>query len=607
VLTKPTRSVIDFLRRAALPDRAGQSDSELLGSFLERHDEAALAALVKRHGPMVWGVCRRLLSHHDAEDAFQATFLVLVRKAASIVPREMVGNWLHGVAHQTALQARRTAARRRAREVQVTEMPEPETVPQEAWAEIRPLFDQELRRLPDIYRVLIVLCDLEGRTRKEVARQLGVPEGTVAGRLARARVKLAQRLTDRGIVLSGVALTALLAQNVASAGVPASLVSETIQAASLLAVGQAAPELITAKVTALTEGVLQTMFGNKLKNLIGALMVALCLIGIGTVLALAQQPDTPRRAAPQTPQAETTAAARTGADAKPLPVGPNRLLVGRASRLTLIDPTGKNEKNLLAVRLLLDSIRLSPDGKQVAYLANDPKAPEPTALLYVAGVDDKMGQSLGVSPRAFAWSSDSTEIAFTEFPMPDKKLSAVHGIINVKTKEKTALNLPDDHYITDWSRDGTHFVTGIFLINRDGTEPRALTDKRLPAGSFGLVGRLSSDSKRLLMRVVTPSTENYKDTTRSNGKDLAVLDLATGKVMPVADVPINGEVHGYCWSPDGKQIAYTWSEVLEGKPEDLADKEIESQVVGCDPDGKNLRVISSEKGRLITISGVDWR
>src|SRR5438309_6532848 len=160
--TSPTTSVLEHLRRAALlRDGVGLGDGELLGSFIERHDEAALAVLVRRHGPMVWGVCRRLLSHHDAEDAFQATFIVLVRKAASIRSKEMVGNWLYGVAHQTALLARRTAARRRAREVQVTEMPDIEAVQQDQWSELRPLLDEELSRLPDIYRAVVVLCDLE--------------------------------------------------------------------------------------------------------------------------------------------------------------------------------------------------------------------------------------------------------------------------------------------------------------------------------------------------------------------------------------------------------------------------------------------------------------
>src|SRR5262249_30316869 len=119
--TCPMSEVLQYLRRTVLlRDGAGLTDGQLLQDYLSRHDEAALAALVRRHGPMVWGVCRRVLrSHHDAEDAFQATFLVLVRKAPSIVPREMVANWLYGVAHHTAVKARATAARRGVRERQV--------------------------------------------------------------------------------------------------------------------------------------------------------------------------------------------------------------------------------------------------------------------------------------------------------------------------------------------------------------------------------------------------------------------------------------------------------------------------------------------------------
>ena len=230
--TSPVSSLIEHICRAVPP----LGDGELLGRFVERRDETALAVLVKRHGPMVWGVCRRLLGHHDAEDAFQATFIVLVRKAASVKPREMVGNWLYGVARQAALQAR-TTARRRAREIQVTQMPDAEA-PQDRWADVRPILDEELSRLPDHYRAVIVLCDLEGRSRKEVARQFGCPEGTVASRLARARAMLAKRLAARGVALSGGA--AVLSQNMASAAVPASVVSSTIKAASLCAAGQAA-------------------------------------------------------------------------------------------------------------------------------------------------------------------------------------------------------------------------------------------------------------------------------------------------------------------------------------------------------------------------------
>jgi RNA polymerase sigma factor (sigma-70 family) len=175
-------------------------DADLLASFLSCRDENAFAALVRRHGPMVWGVCRRLLyNHHDAEDAFQATFLILLRKAASVRPRDLLANWLHGVAFRTALKAKTMASRRRQRERQLAESSEPAVA--ERMDDLAPLLDQELNRLPEKYRVAIVLCDLEGKTRKEAARQLRVPEGTVAGRLARARALLARRLKAQGLDL----------------------------------------------------------------------------------------------------------------------------------------------------------------------------------------------------------------------------------------------------------------------------------------------------------------------------------------------------------------------------------------------------------------------
>lgn len=256
--------VIQHLR-TALRDGAGPTDGQLLEDYICRHDEAAFAALVRRHGPMVWGVCRRVLSyHHDAEDAFQATFLALVRKAGSIASRELLANWLYGVAHRTALKARATSAKRKGRERQVTEMPELAVTRHDPWRDLHPLLDEELSRLPDQYRGVIVLCDLEGKTRKEVAVELGCPEGTVASRLVRARVMLAKRLTRRGAAFSGGALAAALAEQAASAGVPDSVVTSTIKAASMYAAGQAAGA-VSAKVALLTEGVLKPMLFTKLK------------------------------------------------------------------------------------------------------------------------------------------------------------------------------------------------------------------------------------------------------------------------------------------------------------------------------------------------------
>src|SRR5262245_11427414 len=164
--TAQMEAVIRHLRGAVLrQDGAGWTDGQLLASFIDQKDESAFEALVHRHGPMVFGVCRRVVgNYHDTEDAFQATFLVLARKAASVRPRERVLNWLHGVAFRPALTVDNMTAKRRGREKQVTEMPEPEAAPQDHWRELQPLLDQELNGLPENYRLAILLCDLEGKT-----------------------------------------------------------------------------------------------------------------------------------------------------------------------------------------------------------------------------------------------------------------------------------------------------------------------------------------------------------------------------------------------------------------------------------------------------------
>src|SRR5262245_10494007 len=263
--TGQSSTILVHLRRAVLlRDGAGLSDGQLLGAFVERRDEAAFEALVRRHGPMVLGVCRRVLGcAHDAEDAFQATFLVLARKAASIAPREMVGNWLYGVAQRTALCARAGNLRRRSREKQVKAMPHPTIEPDVGWWELQALLDQELSRLPVLYRAPVVLCDLEGRSRKEVARHLDVPEGTLSSRLATARRLLAARLARRGLALSGGALATIVSAK-AVAGVPLALGASTVKAATAVAAGQAAVGVVSAEVTALVGGVLKAMSLTKL-------------------------------------------------------------------------------------------------------------------------------------------------------------------------------------------------------------------------------------------------------------------------------------------------------------------------------------------------------
>ena len=276
--------LLDHIRRLALQGMGERrTDGQLLEHFISERDEAAFALLLRRHGAMVWSVCRRVLGNaHDADDAFQAAFLVLVHKAASIRPREAVGNWLYGVAYRTALEARSRLMRRRAKEQPLQDVPQPESKSEEPSEQLWPILDRELSRLADKYRLPIVLCDLEGRSRREVARQLAIPEGTLSSRLATARKKLASRLARYGFAISAASLGTLLTENSATAGLSFSLLSATTKAALLAAVSPAAVAgSVSATVSTLTQGVLKTMFIAKIKTAT-LVLCGVAALGVGT-------------------------------------------------------------------------------------------------------------------------------------------------------------------------------------------------------------------------------------------------------------------------------------------------------------------------------------
>jgi len=310
MVTTPTSTInrdIQILFSAGSIGRL--SDGELLERFVTRRDEAAFAAIVERHGPMVLGVCRRTLrNNHDAEDAFQASFLVLARKASSVEPREMVANWLYGVAFQTAVKARAIAIRQRARERQTEGMPEPEAAPQTGWDELQPLLDEELSRLPDKYRVPIVLCLLEGMSHREAASRLGWPEGTLSGRLSRTKALLASRLARRGLAFSGGSLFALMSQNSASASVPASLMSATARTACLFAAGQA---VATGEIVALTQGVLTSMLLSNIMMRSSVVMGLTVIVGLASGATLFGNQNPPEKGSE--PPAQLKEAARAPA------------------------------------------------------------------------------------------------------------------------------------------------------------------------------------------------------------------------------------------------------------------------------------------------------
>jgi RNA polymerase sigma factor (sigma-70 family) len=379
--------VVQFCRRALAPQGDDESaDAHLLDLFVRQRDGAAFEALVRRHGPMVLGVCRRVLGNsHDAEDAFQAVFLVLTRKAASIRPRRMVGNWLYGVAFRTSLEARRAGARRQVKERQYGEVRQGDGGDRMD-EELLAVLDQELSRLPDRYRAVLVLCDLESATRAEAARQLGCKEGTVASRLDRARKMLAKRLTRRGLVLSGAALVAALSAQAAPAAVPPALIAGAVKTPARGGGG---------KVVALAERVLRAMWLKRMKRLLAVALLA--LLAALAVLAVVFHAG----AAPPPPPGDQPPPALAAGDAAP-----------------------EDDANLTARGLLHEEIFLlpvsgvafSPDGKRLAAAmgrrAGDAKDGA-VAILDLASWKElaRLADGSGGAVTAVAFSPDGKRLA----------------------------------------------------------------------------------------------------------------------------------------------------------------------------------------------------
>jgi RNA polymerase sigma factor (sigma-70 family) len=309
--------------RVALPPSEERTDRELLRDFSARRDESAFAAIVRRHGPLVLDVCRHVLRHaQDAEDAFQATFLVLARKAGSVRKGEALASWLYGVAYHMSTRAKRDAARRRAREAQAQAVPPSNPAWTAAWREVQALVDEEVQRLAEKYRAPFVLCLLEGQTRAEAARQLGLKEGTVWSRLAEARRQLQERLARRGVSLSAVlALTGIFWTPTKA---PAALLDATARVAADSAD-------LRAGVLALAEGAMRTMTFARAK--VGAALLLACgILAAGAGLAAhqlgADRSSSARAGPPRTPVGSQQAP-RHDPYGDPLPRGA-RLRLGTA-------------------------------------------------------------------------------------------------------------------------------------------------------------------------------------------------------------------------------------------------------------------------------------
>jgi RNA polymerase sigma factor (sigma-70 family) len=295
--------VLRFLHRVIRSERLGElSDADLLDRFVSDRDEGAFELLVWRHQRMVLSLCRRLLRDpEDAEDAFQSTFLVLVHNAKRIHKREALASWIYKVAYRCALRARAATQRHDCHKQGGADLAtllshdEPVSAERnEEWL----LLCEEVQRLPEKYRTPVILCYLEGKTFEEAARQLCCPRTTISTRLTKAREILHNRMVARGVILSAAAFAAMLCEEAARGGSPATLVNATAKAAFSYASGNLATSAVSAKVVALTQGVVRTMFVTKLKIATAFLLSATIIVGTALLAHQAISAQTPEIATP---------------------------------------------------------------------------------------------------------------------------------------------------------------------------------------------------------------------------------------------------------------------------------------------------------------------
>jgi RNA polymerase sigma factor (sigma-70 family) len=547
-MASPTLAdVLQFVRQLACDvEGDGPSDGQLLQRFIAQRDDSAFAAILQRHGPLVFGVCTQVLRNpHDAEDCFQATFLVLARKAAAIRRHESLATWLHRVAFYIASTARTDAVRRMTHERQAMSMTGPGAVGEIAVQDWQPLLHAEVDRLPEKYRIPVVLCYLEGKTHEGAARQLGWPLGTVKGRLARARDLLRTRLAHRGLALSTGTLAMVLSPDVLWATVPPALLGLTLRAARSFAAGMTlSAGAVPARALALAQGAVPIVTPVKLAHAF-VLMIVLGVAGLAAVLGLvpgrAYQPD------PCAVEGEQT---HSRSDSQRL-AGPHPLLAlrGEQRKGDPIDPAMSGDSlppgaiaRLGTLRFRhgkgIESMVLSPDGKTIVSAGSDG-----SIVLHDAMTGEKRRSFAGEARYCrVALATDARSLATT---VDGKNIAVRETATGNRIREFKVDQEP--MYRLAFSADGRILVAGGDHSIRVWDVPSGKEVSRItPPGLETLTLALSPDGKSL-------ATAGWD---RAEKPVLCLWETAGGRKLrewqPVADME---ETYALAFSPDGTHLA----------------------------------------------------
>jgi len=492
---------VDILRHLE-PDAA--TDADLLAGFLRR-DEAAFAKLVRRHGPMILGVCRRITRHaEDAEDAFQAVFLILAKKAGSVRDPHLLGNWLYGVAARVAQKARRGSVRRRAREVQTVNAPEPPAPPVTADDELGAALHEELAKLPAKFREPIVLCDLRGITRTQAAHALGIAVGTLHSRLSAGREKLARQLNRRGIAMAAAMVPAALADGVAAAGLPDSLLAKTCG----LVAGWQAGAAIPAAVLRLTHGV----FPMRMTLLVGMMGAVLATAGV----VMATRPDDPKPSDPPKSQAPAAKGPPVAA-----PEAKEEAFTTKPRLRHSIDLRIKDASDMI----------WSPDGKRMAIVGTVAYGNEGTRVVLIHEIGaDAPSRMLACTPPSelIGFTSDSKQVivALQEYSL----VSGRHQLQYWPAQDKPKAPQYNGMY---WKPDRTVDLgsepTHQYAFAADGKSFRTLFVEGgvSPEGTYGPieVREFSTENGKLLRTLMTVDKGTLFYLLSANGKRLVTVTL----------------------------------------------------------------------------------